>query len=169
MQIQIMGRSPHWFQYVDPIGIVSSGGNIKELFQARFNAALTEHTPAMVVDPVVASGTAGFRFRIGRVASLDIVGITPSGILRSCSTYGMEEEASPKENGTACYVAKHAVRYRLPFPVMDDSIEYDIFYVERLDAPTTMCTWVIRCDGVVLNIESFQPICIVKDVVILDA
>lgn len=162
-----MGRSPHWYQYVDAIPVQPSPGNVHETFDPLFNAALSEHTPPTIADPVLASGTAGFTFRVTSIMPLHAMNIDVGGILRCCSTYGMEEESSPVADGAACYRATHAVRYHLPFPVSDDSVKYDVFYVTRIDAPGVMCTWVIRSDGLVLNIESFQPLCVVRDVTIV--
>lgn len=74
----------------------------------------------------------------------------------------MEEESCPSEG--LVYHITRGTRYR--FPDGDRPgffFTYDVFYVQH-PSDDTMCTWALRTDGLVLNIESFQPVAIVDDI-----
>jgi len=163
-----MGRSPNWYMYVDPVERLEPNGmgvDLDDVFRSSLDPALVreeaeEETPAgisLFADPIVAASPSPFPedrvLLVTDTQPIPVEWVANIGIMRACSTYGMHEDAYPEIGRT--YRIAQACRYRFR-----KGHTYDVFYVTSTE-PRTLCTWALRTDGVVLNVESFQPLCLI--------
>jgi len=81
------------------------------------------------------------------------------GVIRSCSSYGLKNECAPSLNLQEPYQIQAGFRYVFE---NNEKMCYDVFYITHPHRDT-MCTWVLRTDGLVMNAESFQPVCRISD------
>jgi len=156
-----MGRSPTWYQYVDPL---APRPHVEHLgLTAHFDAIIPTTTDEPTVnagDPAVAFSASPdlhhLRFRVTSVTGLPMEVVAELGLGRSCSTYGYDEDPAPDGDGKVVYTIESACRYRFLDARKTFSSVYDVFYIKH-PSPSTLCTWALRTDGLVLNIESFEP------------
>lgn len=160
-----MGRSPEWFRYVRPFP-PRPAGSLSSL-EALFSHHLTE-TPARsaIEDEVeVAFTQIPLSMNVGiRIDAIsDLSPDHHEGLMRCCSTYGQEDEDRPQQG--LSYRIEAVARYRFirhapsaRTASNEEAAVYDVLYVSHPD-PGVMSTWVLRTDGLVLNLESFQPVC----------
>jgi len=146
-----MGRSPIWYKHVVPVPRLSvNDDRWDRVFESCTVSLPFEPASSLFYEPVVAVARTPFpsdlRFRVREILDVPI----EVGLIRNCSSYGFTQELMPMIG--LLYTITDAHRYRLP-----DGTMYDVFYVDHPD-PDTQCAWMVRTDGLILNLESFQPL-----------
>lgn len=147
-----MGRSPTWYKHVVPVPLLSiNDERWDHLFETHtVSLPPMESASSLFYEPVVAIARTPFpsdlRFCVREILDLPI----ETGLIRSCSAYGFEQEVRPTIG--LFYTIADAHQYRLP-----DGTLYNVFYVDHPD-PDIQCAWMVRTDGLILNLESFQPL-----------
>jgi hypothetical protein len=120
-----MGRPPSFYDIVSPIPM--------------FDSTL----------PALRSGDV---FRIVESDSIQpFNSLKPPIFERACSTYGYREDVFPVRG--RMYIVKCV--HDIHFDNKNGTFHYIVYECAPLHRPCMMCTWVLRNDGVVLNLESF--------------
>ncbi len=153
-----MGRSPYWHEYVVPLPARPVPESLLALAEAYQH--LAPPLDMNVSDGIVTrlgtsfSSKSPLLVQVLETGSLPIEVQWDMGLMRSCSSYGMDEESSPSVGKT--YRVTDAVTYTIA------GIDYDIFHLHRwidgADAENSYCSFLLRLDGTVMNIESLQAI-----------